>query len=96
MVSQLVSAVGVVVVGVFLCALYYWLSDKLLQLVFPVREGDVRIASRNLNRRAAVRPWLFLGPALLLLAVYLIYPVVATFICCSFWMLVAAAGACWT
>jgi alpha-glucoside transport system permease protein len=80
MVSQLVSAIGVVVAGVFVCALYYWLSDKLLQIVFPVRDGDVRSASINLNRRASVRPWLFMGPALVLLAVYLIYPVVATFI----------------
>jgi alpha-glucoside transport system permease protein len=80
MVSQLVSSLGVVIAGVFFCALYYWLSDKLLQLVFPVRDGDPRAASLNLNRRASVRPWLFLGPALLLLAVYLVYPVVATFI----------------
>jgi alpha-glucoside transport system permease protein len=80
MISQLVSAVGVVIAGVFVCALYYWFSDKLLQLVFPVRDGDVRNASINLNRRAAVRPWLFLGPALILLGIYLVYPVIATFI----------------
>jgi alpha-glucoside transport system permease protein len=78
--SQLISAFGAVIAGVFACALYYWLSDKLLQIVFPVRDGDIQMASRNLNRRASVRPWLFLGPALLLLGVYLIYPVVATFI----------------
>jgi alpha-glucoside transport system permease protein len=80
MISQLVSAVGVVIAGVFVCALYYWFSDKLLQLVFPVRVGDVRNASINLNRRASVRPWLFLGPALILLGIYLVYPVIATFI----------------
>ncbi len=51
-----------------------------MQFIFPVRDGDVIHASRNLNRRAAIRPWLFVGPALLLLAVYLVYPVVATFI----------------
>jgi alpha-glucoside transport system permease protein len=80
MVSQLVSSLGIVIAGVFFCALYYWLSDKLLQLALPVRDGDPRAASLNLNRRASVRPWLFLGPALLLLGVYLVYPVVATFI----------------
>ncbi|MBP1842175.1 alpha-glucoside transport system permease protein [Rhizobium petrolearium] len=80
MVSQIVSAVGVVIAGVFACALYYWLSDKLLQIVFPVPKENVRTASVNLNRRAVVRPWLFLGPALILLGVYLVYPVVATFI----------------
>jgi len=80
MIAQIVSALGVVIVGVFACAAYYWLSDKALQFIFPVRDGDVIHASRNLNRRAAIRPWLFVGPALLLLAVYLVYPVVATFI----------------
>lgn len=80
MASQIVSAVGVMIVGVFACALYYWLSDKLLQVVFPTPAGNIRIASRNLNRRAVVRPWLFLGPALILLGVYLVYPVIATFI----------------
>lgn len=80
MAQQLVSAIGVMVVGVFACAAYYWLSDKLLQVIFPVRSGDVLQASRNLNRRASVRPWLFIGPALLLLLVYLVYPVIATLI----------------
>ncbi|QCI98676.1 carbohydrate ABC transporter permease [Agrobacterium larrymoorei] len=80
MITQIVSALGVVIVGVFACAAYYWLSDKALQFIFPVRDGDVIHASRNLNKRAAVRPWLFVGPALLLLAVYLVYPVIATFI----------------
>ncbi|MGV1751177.1 carbohydrate ABC transporter permease [Agrobacterium sp. CG674] len=80
MMTQIVSALGVMIVGVFACAAYYWLSDKALQFIFPVKDGDVIHASRNLNRRAAVRPWLFVGPALLLLIVYLVYPVVATFI----------------
>ncbi len=68
------------VVGVFFCALYYWLSDKILNAALPVRSGDVTAASRNLNRRAVIRPWLFLGPALLLLGIYLVYPVIATVI----------------
>ncbi|MDP9837738.1 alpha-glucoside transport system permease protein [Neorhizobium huautlense] len=80
MVSQIVSAIGIMVAGVFACALYYWLSDKLLSLALPVPEGNVRKASINLNRRATIRPWLFLGPALILIAVYLVYPVIATFI----------------
>src|SRR3546814_8415063 len=80
MASQIVSAVGVMIVGVFVCALYYWLSDKLLQVIFPTPAGNIRVVSRNLNRRAVVRPWLFLGPALILLDIYLVYPVVATFI----------------
>ncbi|MEB2848447.1 ABC transporter permease subunit [Rhizobiales bacterium RZME27] len=80
MISQIVSAIGIMVAGVFACALYYWLSDRLLSLALPVPEGNVRQASVNLNRRATIRPWLFLGPALILIAVYLVYPVIATFI----------------
>ncbi len=80
MTAQIVSAVGIMIAGVFACAAYYWLSDKLLNMALPVRGRDTITASRHLNRRAAIRPWLFLGPALLLLAVYLIYPVIATLI----------------
>jgi alpha-glucoside transport system permease protein len=78
-IAQIVSAIGVMIVGVFACAAYYWLSDKFLQVLFPVSAKNVIDASRNLNRRAAVRPWLFVGPALILLLVYLVYPVIATF-----------------
>lgn len=80
MAGQLVSAIGIMVVGVFACAAYYWLSDRMLALFFPVHNKDILTASRNLNRRSAVRPWLFIGPALLLLIVYLVYPVIATLI----------------
>jgi alpha-glucoside transport system permease protein len=84
MVSQIVTAFGAVIAGVFACAFYYWFSDKLLQIAFPVRgpgrAEDPGRASANLRIHAAIRPWLFLGPALLLLAVYLVYPVIATFI----------------
>ncbi len=80
MLSQLVSALGVVVVAVFACAAYFYFSNKLLDLALPVRDGDIRAASQNLNRRAVIRPWLFLFPALFLLVVYLVYPVIATVI----------------
>jgi len=80
MLSQLVSALGVVVVAVFACAAYFYFSNKLLDMALPVRDGDIRAASQNLNRRSVIRPWLFLFPALFLLVVYLVYPVVATVI----------------
>ena len=80
MAGQIVSAVGIMIAGVFACAAYYWLSDRVLNMALPVRGRDIMTASRNLNRRAVIRPWLFLGPALLLLAVYLVYPVIATLI----------------
>ncbi|MBB6220278.1 carbohydrate ABC transporter permease [Rhizobium leguminosarum] len=80
MLLQIVSALGVVVVAVVACSAYFFFSNKILDLALPVKDGDIRAASRNLNRRALVRPWLFVGPALFLLVVYLVYPVVATFI----------------
>ncbi|MBB3389101.1 alpha-glucoside transport system permease protein [Rhizobium sp. BK275] len=80
MLLQIVSALGVVVAAVFACSAYFFFSNKILDLALPVKDGDIRQASRNLNRRAMIRPWLFLGPALFLLIVYLVYPVVATFI----------------
>ncbi|MBY5359403.1 sugar ABC transporter permease [Rhizobium leguminosarum] len=80
MLLQIVSALGVVVVAVVACSAYFYFSNKILDLALPVKDGDIRAASRNLNRRALVRPWLFIGPALFLLIVYLVYPVVATFI----------------
>ncbi|MGO6829591.1 carbohydrate ABC transporter permease [Rhizobium ruizarguesonis] len=80
MLSQIVSALGVVVGAVIACSAYFYFSNKILDLALPVKDGDIRAASRNLNRRALVRPWLFIGPALFLLIVYLVYPVVATLI----------------
>jgi alpha-glucoside transport system permease protein len=69
-----------VVVAVFACAAYFYFSNKLLDMALPVKDGDIRAASQNLNRRSVIRPWLFLFPALFLLVVYLVYPVVATVI----------------
>ncbi len=80
MLSQIVSALGVVVVAVFACSAYFYFSNKILDLALPVKDGDIRTASQNLNRRSVIRPWLFLFPALFLLVVYLVYPVVATLI----------------
>src|SRR6478752_2642949 len=80
MLSQIVSALGVVVVAVFACSAYFYFSNKILDLALPVRDGDIHSAARNLNLRGMIRPWLFLGPALFLLIVYLVYPVIATFI----------------
>ncbi|SOC83467.1 alpha-glucoside transport system permease protein [Ensifer adhaerens] len=79
MLSQIVSALIVMVVGVFAAAAYFYLTNRLLDLALPDK-GDVVTASRNLRRRSMIRPWLFLGPAVLLLTIYLIYPVIATLI----------------
>lgn len=64
-------AIATILAGVSGCVLYFYLSNIVLDRVFPARGPN---AGRNINRASAIRPWLFLGPAILLLSVYLVYP----------------------
>ena len=65
-----------IVVGVGGCLGYFYLSNQLLdKVVFPPRKSD---AGRNISRANAVRPWLFLFPAIAALGLYLAYPVFST------------------
>lgn len=59
-----IVAVAVGVVGVFGL---YWGSDKLVN----------QLAER---RRESIRPWLFVGPALVILSVFLVYPAINTLV----------------
>ena len=71
------QALLVIAVGVGGCVGYFYLSNLFLdKVLFPARGPQ---AGRNINRANAVRPWLFLFPALVLLCLYLAYPVFATF-----------------
>ncbi len=63
--------------GVGGCVGYFLLSNMLLdRVLFPPRGAN---AGRNINRANAIRPWLFLLPAILALGLYLVYPVAASF-----------------
>ncbi len=74
--SPLMQGVTIIVVGVGLCVSYFFLSNWLLDRVFlPARGQHI---DRNINRANAIRPWLFLLPAVIALAVYLAYPVFET------------------
>ncbi len=65
-----------IMVGVGGCLGYFYLSNQLLdKVVFPPRKND---AGRNISRANAVRPWLFLFPAIVALGLYLAYPVFST------------------
>ncbi len=70
--TQVLLAIFTIVAGVFGCVLYFYLSNLILDRLFPPRGPD---AGRNINRAMAIRPWLFLGPAIVILSVYLVYPV---------------------
>ncbi|PYF13021.1 maltose ABC transporter membrane protein /trehalose ABC transporter membrane protein /sucrose ABC transporter membrane protein [Rhodobacter viridis] len=70
--TQAVSALSTIVIGVFGCVGWFWLSNLALDAALPPRGEKI---GRNLALAAAIRPWLFLGPALIALGVYLVYPI---------------------
>ena len=78
MAAQILSAIFVIIIGVGGCVAYFWGANKLVDLIFPSRGVSGAAAIDNLRRQGLVRPWLFVGPAMIILTVYLIYPVVAT------------------
>ena len=70
------QALITIVLGVGGCVAYFFFSNQVLdRVIFPARGPN---AGRNINRANAVRPWLFLFPALLALGLYLAYPVFET------------------
>lgn len=74
--AQLASALMTMIVGILGCVVYFYGSNILLDKIFPTKTGSAQRVSRNLRIANGVRPWLFLGPAVLLLTFYLFYPVV--------------------
>ena len=75
MTEQLVSALLTIVIGVAGCGAYFYGSNWLLDRIFPYRATDGAAAVRNERSANAIRPWLFLFPALFALGLYLVYPV---------------------
>ena len=75
MTDQILQTVLAVVVSVGVCLLYFAGSNFVLDRVV-----SMPFATRNKREgiRAATQPWLFLLPALLLLGVYLVYPLFET------------------
>ena len=73
--QQLLYAAFTMVAGVVGCAIYFFSSNFILDMIFPAKGTDTAKAARNMRRAAQVRPWLFLGPALIALVLYLVYPV---------------------
>ncbi len=73
--QQLLYALLTIVIGIAGAIGYFYGSNLLLDLIFPSRLADTAQASRNIRRASLVRPWLFLGPAIVSLSIYLVYPV---------------------
>ncbi|MEM9796622.1 MAG: sugar ABC transporter permease [Pseudomonadota bacterium] len=75
--SPLLQGILTVIIGVGGCIGYFWASNYVLdRYIFPAKGPE---AGRNINRANAVRPWLFLLPALAALGLYLVYPVFGSF-----------------
>ncbi|NSZ15736.1 sugar ABC transporter permease [Agrobacterium vitis] len=73
-VEQLLYALITIVIGVGAALAYFFGSNFILDRLFPSNTPDLSRASRNLRIAGQIRPWLFLGPALLSLGIYLVYP----------------------
>jgi len=78
MTAQILYAFFTVILGVGGCFGYFYSSNWLLDRIFTANTSNDASAVRNLKLQSSIRPWLFLGPALLLLSVYLIFPVIQT------------------
>ena len=79
MLEQITYALIVVVVGIAAAFLYFWGTNWLLdRLLAPSPTATGTATVRADRMRTAIRPWLFLAPALLFMSLYLVYPVFAT------------------
>lgn len=65
-------AIGTIAIGVLGCVAWFWGSNLILDRIYPPRGPK---AGDNIRKASQIRPWLFLGPAILFLGVYLVYPI---------------------
>jgi alpha-glucoside transport system permease protein len=75
MIDQILQTLAAVAISIAFCLLYFagsnFLLDKIVHLPLGTRNQREEL-------RSGIRPWLFLAPALLLLGVYLLYPLIET------------------
>ena len=76
MTDQILQTLFAVVVSIAVCLLYFAGSNFLLDQIVRLPLGS---AAGKERARSRIRPWLFLAPALLLLGIYLLYPLFETF-----------------
>ena len=79
MIQQILSAALAVFIGVAACFAYFWGTNLILDRLISSNDGmPADEVTRRDNTRSAIRPWLFIFPALLFLTIYLVYPVFET------------------
>jgi alpha-glucoside transport system permease protein len=74
--EALIQTLTAVVVSIAFCLLYFAGSNFLLDRLVDASGGS---KNRKEGIKSGIRPWLFLAPAMLLLGVYLFYPLFETF-----------------
>jgi len=76
--SPIIQGLITIVIGVGGCVGYFYLANLVLdKVIFPARGANI---GRNINRANQIRPWLFLFPAMFALGLYLMYPVIGSFV----------------
>lgn len=73
--QHLYTSIFVMILGVIGCIFYFVGTNWLLIKIYPGRNVEPHVMAKNLRKQNAIRPWLFLGPALFFLTLYLVYPV---------------------
>jgi len=69
----IVTGLITILIGVGGMVAYFWLSNYLLdQVIYPARGKNI---GHNVRRATAIRPWLFVFPAVFALGLYLVVPV---------------------
>ncbi len=76
--ERLLNAIVAIVFGVGLMLLYFYGSNWLLDRLLPDQGLVNGVFQSREKQRERIRPWLFVGPALVILGVYLVYPAVQT------------------
>jgi alpha-glucoside transport system permease protein len=76
MTDPILQTLFAVAVSIAVCLLYFAGSNFLLDQIVRLPLGSAAAKERT---RSRIRPWLFLAPALLLLGIYLLYPLFETF-----------------
>lgn len=77
--DRILVALLAIVLGVGALVLYFFGTNFLLDRLMPDRVDakGIPIESRE-KQRERIRPWLFVGPAVVILGIYLVYPAIQT------------------
>lgn len=78
--EQIGFALFSIVAGLVVCVGYFWGANFILDKALPGEGKGSELNMVQERQRSAVRPWLFLFPALLFLGLFLLYPLIMTII----------------